>query len=99
MDMVENSCKDGAHSVSKMKKTEIGVITEDWEIEVFSDVSFMKGRIGWQGLKQTEFTNNDNEPFLITGMNFKEGKIRWDEVYHVSEDRYEIAKEIQLRPN
>ena len=97
--MVENSCKDGAHSVSKMKKTEIGVIPEDWEIEVFSDVSFMKGRIGWQGLKQTEFTNNDNEPFLITGMNFKEGKIRWDEVYHVSEDRYEIAKEIQLRPN
>jgi type I restriction enzyme S subunit len=30
-------------------------------------------------------------------MNFKDGEIRWDEVYHVSEDRYEIAKEIQLK--
>lgn len=30
--MVDNSCKDGARSVSKMKKTEIGVIPEDWEV-------------------------------------------------------------------
>lgn len=79
------------------KQTEIGLIPEDWEVDIFSNVSFMKGRIGWQGLKQTEFTFNDNEPFLITGMNFKEGKIRWGEVYHVSEERYEIAKDIQLR--
>lgn len=36
----------------------------------------MKGRIDWQGLKQNEFTNNREEPFLITGMNFNDGKIR-----------------------
>lgn len=57
----------------------------------------MKGRIGWQGLNQTEFTTNNDEPYLITGMNFKNGAIRWDEVYHVSDERYEIAKEIQLK--
>lgn len=79
------------------KKTEIGVIPEDWEVKQFSKVSFMKGRIGWQGLKQSEFTMNSDEPFLITGMNFKDGEIRWDEAYHVAFKRYEIAKEIQLK--
>jgi type I restriction enzyme S subunit len=32
-------------------------------------------------------------------MNFKDGAIRWSEVYHISEARYEMAPEIQLRPN
>jgi type I restriction enzyme S subunit len=69
------------------------------EVRLLGDVSLLKGRIGWQGLKQAEFTANDHEPFLITGMNFKDGAIRWSEVYHISKARYEMAPEIQLRPN
>ena len=69
------------------------------EVRLLGDVSSLKGRIGWQGLKQTEFTTYDDEPFLITGMNFKDGAIRWGEVYHISEARYGMAPEIQLRPN
>src|SRR5690606_8233411 len=38
MDMVENSRKDGARSVSKMKQTEIGVIPEDWEVFTVRDL-------------------------------------------------------------
>lgn len=57
----------------------------------------MKGRIGWQGLKQSEFTIAG--PYLITGMNFKDGKIRWEEVYHITQERYEEAPEIQLQNN
>lgn len=71
---------------------------EGWKIKKFREISYMKGRIGWQGLKQTEFTMNPEHPFLITGMNFNDGSIKWDEVYHVPEERYEIAKDIQLRP-
>ena len=81
------------------KQTEVGVIPKDWDEKPFNKVSFIKGRIGWQGLTKAEFTANADEPFLITGMNFKEGAIRWEEVYHVSHSRYEIAKEIQLRVN
>ena len=81
------------------KNTEVGIIPKDWEIKPFKEISYLKGRIGWQGLKQTEFTTNMDEPFLITGMNFKDGEIRWDEVYHISYRRYGIAKEIQLKPN
>lgn len=72
---------------------------QDDEIRFLKEVSSLKGRIGWQGLKQTEFTTNEEEPFLITGMNFKDGAIRWKEVYHISEDRYEMASDIQLRPD
>jgi type I restriction enzyme S subunit len=78
---------------------DVGVIPEDWEVKTFKDVSYMKGRIGWQGLNQSEFTMNMDEPFLITGMNFKDGEIRWNEVYHISEERFKIAKEIQLKQN
>jgi type I restriction enzyme S subunit len=81
---------------TKYKKTEFGLIPEEWQIVKFKDCSFMKGRIGWQGLNEREFTNNPDEPYLITGMNFKNGAIRWNEVYHVSEERYQLAKEIQL---
>lgn len=80
-------------------KSELGYIPEDWDLVKFKDITFMYGRIGWQGLKQEEFTNNDNQPFLITGMNFKDGKIIWNEVYHISEDRYNLDKNIQLRDN
>src|SRR5947209_973160 len=80
-------------------KTRLPGFSGEWSIKYLRDISFMKGRIGWQGLKQSEFTVNADEPYLITGMNFKDGKIRWDEVYHVSNERYEIAKDIQLKSN
>ena len=76
---------------------ENGHLKAGWVENLLGEVSYMKGRIGWQGLNQTEFTMNEDEPFLITGMNFKDGEIRWDEVYHISLERYEIAKEIQLK--
>lgn len=79
------------------RQTDIGVIPDDWDVKNLKEISFMKGRIGWQGLKETEFTMNPEEPFLITGMNFKDGRIRWNEVYHVSLKRYELAKNIQLK--
>ena len=70
---------------------------DDWNLEPFYLITSMNGRIGWQGLKQSEFTQNPDDPFLITGMNFKDGKIRWDEVYHIPKKRYDEAKNIQLK--
>jgi len=75
----------------------IGIVPKHWKIRHFKKISTMKGRIGWQGLKHSEFI--DKGPFLITGMNFKKGEIKWDEVYHITYERYEQAPEIQLREN
>jgi type I restriction enzyme, S subunit len=73
----------------------LGDIPAHWKINKLNRICYMKGRIGWQGLKQSEFTSEG--PYLITGMNFKDGVIRWDEVYHITEDRYNEAPEIQLK--
>jgi type I restriction enzyme S subunit len=73
----------------------IGKVPEHWDVRHFKQFSTMKGRIGWQGLKHSEFI--DEGPFLITGMNFKGGKINWNDVYHINEERYNQAPEIQLK--
>ena len=57
--------------------------------------SYMKGRIGWQGLKSEDFI--DNGPYCVTGTDFINGKINWDTCYHVSEERYKMDSNIQLK--
>ncbi|UOE42136.1 restriction endonuclease subunit S [Chryseobacterium suipulveris] len=87
---------------AEYKKVDIDWVNEiprHWETKMFKGISYMKGRIGWQGLKFSEFSDDVNLPYLITGMNFKDGKIRWNEVYHISEERYNEAPEIQLQEN
>jgi type I restriction enzyme S subunit len=88
----------GFGPTSSFKRYEYGLIPEDWNTELLRKVSTMSGRIGWQGLKQEEFTDNSEDPFLITGMNFKEGKLDWSSVYHIPEKRYLEAPPIQLKP-
>ena len=89
----------GFGPTESLKKYDFGSIPSDWNVKPLKSVSSMNGRIGWQGLKQEEFTVSPSDPFLITGMNFKDGKIRWDEVYHIPERRYLEASPIQLRPS
>jgi len=79
-------------------RTRLSGFSDQWRVVPLAEVSTMKGRIGWQGLTQDEFTTDGRQPFLITGMNFKDGAIRWGEVYHVPDERYMVAPEIQLHP-
>lgn len=98
--IIDQAVTKGIDPNVKMKDSGVewlGEIPEQWILKKFSQISYMKGRIGWQGLKQSEFTMNQNEPFLITGMNFKGGFIHWEDVYHIPEKRYEEAPEIQLK--
>lgn len=73
----------------------LGDIPKEWIRKKLKYNCYIKGRIGWQGLKQSEFI--DEGPYLITGMNFKNGVINWSEVYHISEERYQEAPEIHLK--
>jgi len=73
----------------------LGTIPEHWEIKPLKYVASLKGRLGWQGLRSDEYT--DDGPFLVTSEHFTNDKIDWDRCYHVSQDRYAIAPEIQLR--
>ncbi|MEO7837898.1 MAG: restriction endonuclease subunit S [Anaerolineales bacterium] len=73
----------------------LGNIPSHWGTVPLKYICYMKGRIGWQGLTHAEFI--DKGPYLITGMNFKNGKMNWDECYHISQERYDEAPEIHVQ--
>lgn len=64
----------------------LGTIPSDWNILRVKNTSWLKGRIGWDGLKSEEFT--DEGPYLITGTDFSGGKVNWDTCAHITEDRF-----------
>ena len=73
----------------------IGEIPEEWTYGRIKYNTYVKGRIGWQGLRADEFI--DEGPILVTGMHFDGDKVNWDICYHISEERYEEAPEIHLK--
>ena len=66
-----------------------------WPTTTIGKSAYLRGRIGWQGLKASEFL--DEGPFLVTGTNFVDGKVDWPSCYHVSEARYKEAEYIHLQ--
>lgn len=66
-----------------------------WPTTTIAKSSYLRGRIGWQGLKASEFLSEG--PYLVTGTDFHRGRIRWDTCYHVSDERFAEAGYIHLR--
>ncbi len=84
----------------KKKNSEIqwvGEIPEYWKIQKIKYSSYVKGRIGWQGLRSDEFT--DDGPYLITGTEIINGKVDWKSCYHVQRWRFEQDPYIQIKNN
>lgn len=73
----------------------IGSLPEHWNTTKIKFTATLSGRIGWQGLTSAEYC--DNGAYLITGVNFKNGKIDWNSCVHVPMRRWEEAEQIQIR--
>ena len=73
----------------------IGSVADYAEIFRLKFFSYLKGRIGWQGLKSTDFI--DEGPYCVTGTDFQDGKVNWNTCYHVSEKRYEMDSNIHIK--
>lgn len=74
----------------------IGDVPQNWEMKKIKHCCYVKGRVGWNGLKSSEFLT-DGFSFLVTGTDFKNDKIDWDNCYHIDEDRYNEDPFIQLK--
>lgn len=73
----------------------LGDVPEHWMVTRIKNNYYMKGRIGWQGLKADEFT--EIGPYLITGTDFEKGKVVWSRCYHITDERYNEAPEIHVK--
>lgn len=73
----------------------IGAIPSNWKITRIKYMSSLKGRIGWQGLTSEEY--QDEGAYLITGVDFLDGEIDWENCVHVPMKRWEEAKDIQIQ--
>ena len=76
----------------------IGKIPVVWEVKKIKHGFYVKGRIGWKGLKSSEFLS-EGFSCLVTGTDFKGGKVDWKGCYHIDKDRYEEDPYIQLHEN
>ena len=65
----------------------IGEIPKGWNVDRVGRQTYVKGRVGWKGLKSDEFL--EEGPYLITSTDFNKGEINWTNTYHVSQERYE----------
>ena len=72
----------------------IGEIPKHWDVVKLKHTSWIKGRIGWQGLRSSEFA--EIGPYLITGTDFQNGEINWETCVHISKERYNEAPEIHI---
>lgn len=67
----------------------------DWVKINLSKNSKLKARIGWQGLTTAEYLD-EGYSYLITGTDFKDGQINWNDCHYVDYNRYEQDPNIQV---
>lgn len=68
-----------------------------WTDKKMAQDSYLKARIGWQGLTTAEYLET-GEYILITGTDFKDGRVDWGNCCYVEQERYDQDKNIQVRP-
>lgn len=78
------------------KQSELGLIPEDWEVKNINKECTIKARIGWQGLKSTEYLDS-GDYILVTGTDFDSGFINWNSCSYVTKWRFDQDKNIQIK--
>ena len=92
----KKNIKQGAMQELLTGKRRLHGFKEQWKIEKLNKNSTLKARIGWQGLTTAEYLDI-GDFYLITGTDFVNGKIYWQNCHYVSEHRYSQDPHIQLK--
>ncbi len=62
------------------------------------DYLYIKGRIGWKGLKKSEYLA-DSEYRIVNGETLTSSGIEWTKAGFISKERYDESPEIMLQPS
>lgn len=71
-------------------------LKDSWKEINLGKSATLKARIGWQGLTTAEYLSS-GDYFLVTGTDFLNGFIDWNNCVHVEKERYDQDKYIQLQ--
>mgnify|MGYP000016910471 FL=1 len=83
--------------IAEFEDSDLGQIPKGWKAVKLGEHTKIKGRIGWKGLTQSEYS--DKGYHLVTGKQLTNGTIDWDNCPRVSEERYFESPEIMLKEN
>ena len=71
-------------------------VSEDSTLARLGDYLYIKGRIGWKGLKKSEYLNHSDYR-IINGESLTTSGIDWDKTGYISKVRYDESPEIMLQ--
>jgi type I restriction enzyme S subunit len=72
----------------------LGAVPAHWEVSRMKDISFLKGRLGWQGLRADEYA--EEGPYVVSSEYFNKASIDWARCPRVTVERYKMDAAIQL---
>lgn len=81
--------------IYEMKETDLGLLPESWDLQILGDLLYIKGRIGWKGLKKSEYLEEGYA--IINGEQIISDKVNWNFVGRISKERFLESPEIILK--
>lgn len=94
----KKAIKQGAIQELLTGKRRLPGFSGEWRYFNLMKNSKVKARIGWQGLKKSEYLDS-GYALLATGTDFDDGRVLWDRCHYVTRSRYEQDRNIQLQNN
>tara|TARA_Y100001968_G_C19195582_1_gene637367 strand:+ start:100 stop:852 length:753 start_codon:yes stop_codon:yes gene_type:complete len=76
----------------------LATLPEGWVTQKLDGLIYISARIGWKGLKASEYT--DKGPLFLSVHSLNYGRtVQLSEAYHISEERFQESPEIILKNN
>lgn len=92
----KKAIKQGAMQELLTGKKRLPGFKGEWQNFNLMKHSKIKARIGWQGLKKSEYLDS-GYALLVTGTDFDDGRVRWDSCHYVTHSRYDQDRNIQIQ--
>lgn len=72
--------------------------SKSWNNKLFSKLAYTAGRIGWKGLTAKEYVKQG--PLFLSVHSLNYGMyVKFDEAFHITQERYDESPEIMLKAN
>lgn len=96
-DRIENNIEINKNLAAQIETLLLSFLdSEDATLVKLGDYLYIKGRIGWKGLKKSEYLPQ-SEYRIINGETLTQSGIDWNKAGYISEERYIESPEIMLK--